>query len=807
MEVVEIHMNKVASISDQCLANYMLYYVFFDKRNLAFSKILMIGFKYFKSGVLRSVNTLLNLFAKDALKDYIETEVNKVWQKFEDDKDPLLEDFARTFHVFRPEDAFILAQSKIQNLSSEDSLFRQIDFEKSTFKSDDDVLEFLTGYKYSKYIGTVIELLVLYVSKGEENAMIGFDWLKKNYGINFDSYRYDYKNENDLSVGLLGMLSENDIVKQFLLAYVKYSLKFEFHAAEAGRGNTVKMYQFQIKNSEGIKSYRRKCWEILRSLVEVTELRQEIMSILKSYASSVRGAEDHSIVTDDKPFVELILDTIKCETIQKAVILRDLYYSWEAYKIQYSVRDGIFSSSEWKLYLLLENEYIYSDRNYEEYEKKRTDKIVKYANTLTLANVLEFISTANRLVAMTDSQDKYIVNEGIEQILKILSKDYEVNLYVLKLLLSNDNKLEVHPEVLLIELFGFLSAEQIWSLLEAEDYRWKNAWQFSFFELIPLKMVNKDIYEKLLEYLKSDSDRLLLSSPYRKLRFLDKFLKIDDKAYATASRIIFAKKKYSIFVVKIYFSMLFHENLYEPHEVIERFASDLKLLKDIYFFMLNNDPYVDYGGRFLIVFLAEDKEWIDAYADTIVNQIESDRDNHDYHRLQNMWMSDKYAICFDNVFEKICEREFSFSSWRLGQVFKHILACPKGNNVIAEHQEKWVLNLVEKYSYDSKIIVLFDTLTEVSEDFRKKVVEKFLSLNSEYDMFEKLQLDPSHWGGSEGEIIQDIQRKINYLESLLPLVSGTKYLMHAKRIRDRISMWQAMAKEEELQQICSKLYG
>ena len=32
MEVVEIHRDKVATISDQCLANYMLYYEFFSQK-------------------------------------------------------------------------------------------------------------------------------------------------------------------------------------------------------------------------------------------------------------------------------------------------------------------------------------------------------------------------------------------------------------------------------------------------------------------------------------------------------------------------------------------------------------------------------------------------------------------------------------------------------------------------------------------------------------------------------------------------------------------------------------------------------
>lgn len=55
-EVVEIQLDQVATLSDQCLANYMLYYVFFEKRIIPFSVILETGYKHFRNGVKRTIN-------------------------------------------------------------------------------------------------------------------------------------------------------------------------------------------------------------------------------------------------------------------------------------------------------------------------------------------------------------------------------------------------------------------------------------------------------------------------------------------------------------------------------------------------------------------------------------------------------------------------------------------------------------------------------------------------------------------------------------------------------------------------------
>ena len=42
MEFVEIQLEKVAEFSDQCLANYMLYYVFVEKKMIPFSSIIKV---------------------------------------------------------------------------------------------------------------------------------------------------------------------------------------------------------------------------------------------------------------------------------------------------------------------------------------------------------------------------------------------------------------------------------------------------------------------------------------------------------------------------------------------------------------------------------------------------------------------------------------------------------------------------------------------------------------------------------------------------------------------------------------------
>ena len=92
---------------------------------------------------------------------------------------------------------------------------QHIDFERETSKSGEEILGFLTGYKYSHHFETVIELLMEYAQKSVDNAIICYSWLKNYCCIDIDSCRYDYHAEKILSFALRN-LSEAILLKRMI---------------------------------------------------------------------------------------------------------------------------------------------------------------------------------------------------------------------------------------------------------------------------------------------------------------------------------------------------------------------------------------------------------------------------------------------------------------------------------------------------------------------------------------------------------------------------------------------------------------
>ena len=306
MEVVEIHMDQVAAISDQCLSNYMLYYVFFLRKMIPFSVVLTNGFLYFRNGVIQSVNTLLNIFSKREVRDYMKEEVIKTWNIFHDNNTAFFVEFARVFHMFCPEEAFVIAKEKIDKIEQKALGNKRIDFKRNAFRNEDEVLGFLTGYHLTIHFNTAMDLFLEYSKKSEENAVTGLNWLKNNYGFDLREYRADYYDEIIITNKMLEGLRESEAIQQIAFEYVKEALAFEFHSSELGHDNSIRMYTMQIVNSDGVKEYRKNCWKIIEELIQLDALNEEVYSLIDSYSKSVRAAEDKSILTDDKPFIEEI---------------------------------------------------------------------------------------------------------------------------------------------------------------------------------------------------------------------------------------------------------------------------------------------------------------------------------------------------------------------------------------------------------------------------------------------------------------------------------------------------------------------
>jgi hypothetical protein len=91
---------------------------------------------------------------------------------------------------------------------------------------------------------------------------------------------------------------------------------------------------------------------------------------------------------------------------------------------------------------------------------------------------------------------------------------------------------------------------------------------------------------------------------------------------------------------------------------------------------------------------------------------------------------------------------------------------------------------------------VFSLISNFSIENRVQFVSKFVELNGSFDDFKQLSLEPdcSFWWGSA---VPMLQRRIEYLKSLIPVFNTVSLLKHKQYVEYRIKGIRAEIRREE----------
>ena len=584
--------------------------------------------------------------------------------------------------------------------------------------------------------------------------------------------------------------------------WAKFLLGFSFHPAEMERGNKFVLYNINIQQSEGIVEYRRTCWKILISLALNPAWKDAVLLFLDSYADYLRCKPDYEIVSSEVEYIDKLLSILKCDRISYLRIIQSLLLNGKKMNVNYNEKWAeLLIGKEWSLYQLLENNFVSSGLEYKEYEKKRNTLISEYGKNISASDIKFLVQRMNNILSdILVKRDSYGINQGFELLVQQFDEGC-MQEFIREFIQYGEN-ISISPWIVLAPLNKSMDSAQLLSFIKQADFPQKNEWLFSFFVTLPEEKVNADILQEFLIFLKSDSDKTINSSPYRRLKVLDKFLKIEPNIYPVACAIIFEKLYCSPFIVKVYFELLFYEQVYTPKELLFLFQKDIELLQSIYFYMLKKDTHNDLKGVFLIEFLSLGESWIQKYSEIFWEHVAELRDVNRY-RNSALWKTDNYKEYFDYLFYHF-PKDKSYE-YKIGYAFKKVLIQVESNDIIKQHQQEWLEHIIIDNISSDKIVMVFQFICELNESVRRTAIKVFLDNNQDFETFNKLSLVPNHWSCS-GSFVPAYKKQIDFLESLYPLVDGIKFLKHRSKIKSQVEMLYKMIKKEEIEEIVRKLY-
>lgn len=801
MEYVEIKSERVARISDQCLSNYMLYYVFFEKRLIIFSDILRVGFRKHKNSTIKSVDVLLNIFYSDKMKDYLIDEISKVWDEFKTD-DKVFEEFVRAFHIFKPEESLLYVSEKIEQTESVNIDINLLEDEERKWNVDikDGILQLLGGYKKDHGLTEAIELAVKYCMKKQDTVKLVYSLFKSYYSVNKDSYYEGYYVQNLV----IDKIRENlnfPIIKKLFYKISSHYLLLYFDCVEIERDHVLTSYRISVVLTEGCKQYRTKIWTEIISLANDKDNLEDIVNFLCTYPNLYANKSNFS---DELKFdwanIYLVLECIKVylEPFRFAYICSKFFRISKMCSFKLTERyKEVFDTEDWSIYKVLSHQFYRDTSNYEEMEAAFKTNIKKCYERYHIGQMDSLMQHLNSIISILGYREADM-GEGLEILCIFLADDKEKLWAFVSSFFKFGENIELRPEMLIAPLLKYYDCKKIQESIWNASFPMKNQWQFAYYELIDDSQVTLDDYQQLMN-LVMESIAVCEEEKYViNLRLLDKFIKYSPNIYVNITKLLLNEAGNSTGIFSKYFSNLFDAHYFTPKEVLNIYQNAETELKHIYLKCLAENSYIDYRGTFLSEFIMQDIDWIKWYAKYIQETQESYSVNDKEYRLDACWQQENFLNVFDLYFEELlCDKPLY---WHSRGYFQKLLSF-EGQEEIDSRKEQWIIHYIREKSDSENLIALFGILQNMKKEIRKKAILCFLECNSNYELFSHLGLVSNSWTGTSS-----LTDKIIFCEELLSEISGVQFLRHKKRIKDEIAKWKSIRNNEEVEEILMKMY-
>ena len=196
-EIVDVYNDKAVRFSDQCLSNYLLKYVFFDRKLISLSEMIKVCFQKHKERTISSVNTLLYIFRNEALLEFVIREVKIVWNELSKEESPAFFEFVKMFFPMNPTETLLILHKKIESEEEVICEWSEIDTEKGKNNQlvTNDIIQILGGFADMTDLSTAFDLFFQYYLKRPDLYIEFYHAINRYFSINKDSIHYDFRTQ------------------------------------------------------------------------------------------------------------------------------------------------------------------------------------------------------------------------------------------------------------------------------------------------------------------------------------------------------------------------------------------------------------------------------------------------------------------------------------------------------------------------------------------------------------------------------------------------------------------------------------
>lgn len=814
-EIVDLCNNKAARISDQSFSNFLIKYVFIEEKIIPLTTMIETCFQINQSRTIEACNILLNVFSDQSVSEYVETQIRLVWDKLENNAQVFLP-FFKAFHMVRPTQTLLLIKERIEQEPYHDFDVRRLSFKDGQLNNNisDDILQILGNFEDHPELPAALDLLLLYYKKRPDLFEQFYSIYAQRFEVDLDSPRFGYFTQSAVVKNLCEAVNVTPEDTNLLTLFVRIAcrfLKLDVSKAKGGRHNTMSIYTLTLSPDQTVLEYRKMLLSQLYQIYQRGDVQPEIEQILYKYGTPHYGVHTGlAVVRVEFEEVLRFFSLFQPENLFHCVIAAHI--KQVANHIDYCALDILapfLNSKKYRIYFALTSHRSedYSE-GYEKGVQRHKERVCKLVEGYTSPDIDCLIQVCLECTRTFDKEEREL-SSGLGYVFEALQGQQQLYLYLVDAYMKANTPYKIYAEQILEKLFEIKPVSEVKEVITRYKYDQQNVWLWFFFVFMPEQQVSSHWTAELLQYLNTP-DVEMKTSPYRRIDSLRKYEIVEPKIIFKALHIVSEHYEDSPFIFSLYVCwILNHSNQQEADETLRAFSNELPLLEEIYLKGISYSNHEDFDGTLLYSIISVDTSFLYRYLDCLINAQESHfrvHDDYDIARLLKIWDTEQYIDLADGVFDYCYSKREELTYWLYWSLVNMMLHHEASHQAITVKQDLWIQHAIEKYGHDEdRMCLLFTAIEELSCERRRKAVEKFLSLNANPDVFERLPLEPSHWGGT-GSMIPYMQERIEYLRSLLPLVSGIKYLKQKQRIEQEIVCWKERIRSEEVRELLESWY-
>lgn len=818
IELVDMYEDEVVRISDQVLATYLFHLTAFVERGILDPAVLVR--EYFPAQRYRLMDAfhgVLDAFDTERIIGQLRPHVQRAIREAEAarDENKLLH-LVDAFWFTTPTDALVAVQQRLAFMEAEPRP-EPLDLDPNKAKgsiAEGSVLHALGQFRYAgDSRGVALDLLLEYAAKRPADLPHVIGHLVGRYGLRHTSHMEGFQVEQDVVNALVErmMRDPDELFVHVFCKVAKDFLRTRFHVSESREEGLLRRYDVVPRAGADVSVLRAKIWNRLIELARGGH-RALVLGVLHSHAERWQDVTVPAVVANDAahvlPFIESDFDPgsfedcVVANTYLDLLDHRDVPYPDH---LRARFRNEVYALSE----LLDPGWDKRMEIGHENYTEWWNGRISEHFAVASAEDYMRFFAQAAILVAAAaDDAKAFQLRLAVEGVLAELSaREPDLFVQVVDSYLAAGNPLAIGRQRLPAALIAQFGPDRTFEILTAHEYLGQRLWLFDFYQLLPAEHINVERQEQLLELFRQAEPG---EYPYS-WDFLKRYTSVDPQVFIHVAGILVDRGESQPAAGRA-FDSLFNSHAGLVDELPTLFAGREDLIEKSYLLMQFDQPHSDHDGAVFDLLLNLNPGFGITYVDWAFDQHVEPHSypfptapdpDRDHRRYDFIWKRDDYASVMEGVVQRVYERERSRIAYRsYVAVFFTVYGDDKEDEgsrdpLVRRRQDEVLSTLIERRAGEVDFVAwLFDTISHFTPDRRIRFLSTFLANNQDVEDFQRLTLDPKGWSAS-GSFVPVYQKRVEVLESFLPLVSGSARLLHRKRIEDKIDEYRKAIEREK----------